>query len=137
MTTLNEASNHALITPQFVGTAEEIITALGCWSTLVDSIRFLDTRVASYENRAQIIMHLGREVSALEAELENKTSTVAAIAGIPQLKQDIEQAPIVNQENPQVSASGEPIVNLASKYAVPPAFESKLGSRIAKFNETK
>lgn len=140
MAILNE-DIHPLITPQFGGTAEEITTALRCWADLIENLRFLDVRVTAYDNRSKIIDHLGRELEALRAEIDNISATMTDPAtGMPVMSQPIAGNAQVDQ--PTAPSDTQPPVvapiNLASsKYAVPPPRTGGLGSSIANFNAAR
>jgi len=70
-------SMHALVTPEFTGTHEEMIGAVGYWVSIISQLRSLFQLVTSYENRNAIITQLEKEVGIMKAELENLSAKVA------------------------------------------------------------
>jgi hypothetical protein len=69
-------SMHPLITPKFIGTNDEMITAINFWVTLVSQLRALSSTVTIYENREAIIKQVEQEIASLRSELENVSATV-------------------------------------------------------------
>jgi hypothetical protein len=64
-------SMHALVTPPFTGTHEEMIGAVGYWVTMISHLRSLFNIVSSHENRSAIVDQLEKEVGIMKAELDN------------------------------------------------------------------
>jgi hypothetical protein len=71
-------SMHPLVTPEFTGTHEEMISAINFWVALVSQLRSLPGTITAYENREAIIKQVELEVASLRSELQN-VSSVATI----------------------------------------------------------
>lgn len=69
-------SMHPLVTPEFTGTHDEMITAINFWVSLVSQLRSLPSVVTTYENREAIIKQVEQEIAGLRSELENVSTTV-------------------------------------------------------------
>lgn len=81
-------SMHALVTPEFTGTHEEMIAAAGYWIALISQVRNLFNGIPGFDNRAAIINQLEKEVGIMKAELENLSATVTTDGnGLPSMGQ--------------------------------------------------
>lgn len=81
-------SMHPLVTPEFTGTHEEQIAAVGYWVTAVSHVRSLFTVITAFDNRASIVNQLEKEVAILKAELENLSATISTDGnGLPSMSQ--------------------------------------------------
>ena len=81
-------SMHALVTPQFTGTHDEMIAAAGYWISLISQVRNLFNVIPGFDNRASIINQLEKEVAIMKAELENLSATVTTDGnGLPTMGQ--------------------------------------------------
>jgi hypothetical protein len=81
-------SMHALVTPEFTGTHDEMIAAAGYWISLISQVRNLFNVIPGFDNRASIINQLEKEVAIMKAELENLSATVTTDGnGLPSMGQ--------------------------------------------------
>lgn len=80
-------SMHALVTPEFTGTHDEMIAAAGYWISLISQVRNLLNAVQGFDNRAAIINQLDKEVAIMKAELENLSAKVTPGNGLPAMTQ--------------------------------------------------
>lgn len=103
-------SMHPLVTPEFTGTHEEMITAINFWVSLVSQLRSLPSVVTTYENREAIITQVEQEIAGLRSELQNVSTTVTTSAdGMPSMVQ-----PKTNPDGePEPEADQTPVVDLS------------------------
>ena len=81
-------SMHALVTPEFTGTHEEMISAVGYWVSMISQLRSLFTIISSFDNRAAIINQLEKEIAIMKAELDNLSAKVNTDGnGLPSMGQ--------------------------------------------------
>lgn len=106
-------SMHALVTPEFTGTHDEMIAAAGYWISLISQVRNLFNAISGFDNRAAIINQLEKEVSIMKAELENLSATVTTDGnGLPAMGQP---AP-TNAPSIEVEPDDDKTVDLSSKH---------------------
>lgn len=81
-------SMHALVTPDFTGTHEEMIGAVGYWVSMISQLRSLFTMINSFDNRAAIINQLEKEIAIMKAELDNLSAKITTDGnGLPSMGQ--------------------------------------------------
>lgn len=105
-----QESMHTLVTPEFTGTHDEMITAAGYWVTLISQIRSLFNTISSFDNRAAIINQLEKEVSIMKAELDNLSATITTDGnGLPSMGQPAPTttAPIEVEPEPEADPKVE------------------------------
>ena len=104
-------SMHSLVTPEFSGTHEEMITAVNYWVAVVSQLRTLFITVSSHDNRDAIIKQLGVELAGLNAELGNTTaSVVASPDGLSSMDQKL-APPDMPDQVPEVDLSFSEALN--------------------------
>jgi hypothetical protein len=102
-------SMHALVTPPFSGTHEEMIAAVGYWVTMISHLRSMFNIVTGHDNRAAIIDQLEKEVGIIKSELENLTAKVVTDPATGQTSMVQPVAEPINQPGPPpVPAMVEP-----------------------------
>lgn len=101
-------SMHALVTPEFTGTHEEMIAAAGYWIALISQVRNLFNSIPGFDNRASIINQLEKEVAIMKAELENLSATLTPSVGVDGLPSMSQPAP-VNTPAIQIEPPGNPV----------------------------
>jgi hypothetical protein len=99
-------SMHALVTPEFTGTHEEMISAVGYWVSMISQLRSLFTIISSFDNRAAIINQLEKEIAIMKAELDNLSAKVNTDGnGLPSMGQPAPiNAPAIEIEPGQPTA---------------------------------
>lgn len=126
MTKLNE-NEHALTTPELIGTDQEKVDGIRFWADIIGMIRGINTAFISYENKKSVIAAFKKELELIEIEIDNISGRVtqAADAVIPSVDQAPKDEPaelnVVDlTKNNEVSNSTAPTV--PAKKA--PTFES-------------
>ena len=126
-------SMHALVTPPFTGTHEEMIAAVGYWVTMISHLRSMLNIVTGHDNRAAIIDQLEKEVGIMKGELENLSAKLVTDTGTGQTSM-VQPAAAVSvastTQPPAVAVGSEPAmvtpVSLPIAATVMPASESML-----------
>ena len=69
-------NEHALTTPEFIGTDQEKIAGIKFWSDVIGLIRSINTTFVSYENKKSLIAAVKRELDIISVEIDNSSSRV-------------------------------------------------------------
>lgn len=116
-------NEHALTTPQLIGTDEEKIVGIRYWSEVIALIRSINTTFVSYENKRAVLDAFKNELQLIEIELDNTTSRVTQGGGeIPSADQNANTSP--NEVN---------VVDLTKTAAVAATVAPPLGSKAPTF----
>lgn len=70
-------NEHALATPELIGTDQEKIAGIKFWSDVIGLIRSINTTFVSYENKKSVIAAFKKELDVIEVEIDNSSSRVS------------------------------------------------------------
>lgn len=107
-------NEHALSTPELIGTDQEKVAGIKFWADVIGLIRSINTVFVSYENKKSVISAFEKELEIIALEIDNSSSKVSqGEEGIPSADQNPSDEPVdVNivdlTKNDQVAATIAP-----------------------------
>ena len=81
-------NEHALTTPELIGTDQEKVNGIKFWAEVIGLIRSINTTFVSYENKKSVIAAFEKELELIAIEIDNSSSRVSqGTADIPSADQ--------------------------------------------------
>ena len=111
-------NEHALSTPELVGTDEEKIVGIKFWADVIALLRTLNTTFISYNNKKSVIQAFKTELDLIESEIDNVSSKI-----------NQKTSEIPSAEQPSIADKNKPgtvnVVDLTKNSEVTAQTESK------------
>jgi len=124
MTDTNLIENeHALTTPELIGTDLEKVAGIKFWADVIGLMRSINTTFVSYENKKSVIAAFEKELEIIGIEIDNTSSKVSqGDADIPSADQNPPNEPVeVNVVDLTKNAEVAATTAVATR---PPTFEN-------------
>jgi hypothetical protein len=88
-------NEHALTTPELIGTDLEKVNGIKFWADVIGLIRSINTTFVSYENKKSVIAAFEKELEIIAIEIDNSSSRVSqGDAVIPSADQEPASEPV-------------------------------------------
>jgi hypothetical protein len=88
-------NEHALTTPELIGTDLEKVAGIKFWADVIGLIRSINTTFVSYENKKSVIAAFEKELEIIALEIDNSSSRVSqGDAVIPSADQEPTDEPV-------------------------------------------
>lgn len=118
-------NEHALTTPELIGTDQEKIAGIKFWSDVIGLIRTINTTFVSYENKKSIIAAFKKELDVIEVEIDNSSSRVTqGTTDIPSADQVPKDEPSADVNVVDLTKNAEVAATTVGAVKVQPTFSS-------------